>query len=74
MRASSDITCCSYMADYEAWMELCDLYLHELDYQKAAYCMEEVIASNPHSHLYHQKYAEVILFAITNNLPKPSVQ
>ena len=49
----------SFMSDYEAWLELCDLYLMELDYVKAAYCMEELLMSNPHNHLYHQKYAEV---------------
>jgi len=48
-----------YMSDYEAWMELCDLYLAEHDYTKAAFCLEELIMSNPHSHLYHQKYAEI---------------
>ncbi|XP_074656469.1 ER membrane protein complex subunit 2-B-like [Tubulanus polymorphus] len=48
-----------FMADYEAWMELCDLYLLEMDYSKAAFCMEEVLMSNPHNHLYHQRYAEI---------------
>ena len=49
------------MGDYEAWMELCDLYLQEHDYAKASFCMEELIMSNPHNHLYHQRYAEVRL-------------
>ncbi|KAK2158243.1 hypothetical protein LSH36_174g04008 [Paralvinella palmiformis] len=48
-----------FMSDYEAWMELCDLYLQEQDYTKAAFCLEELIMSNPHSHLYHEKYAEI---------------
>ena len=47
------------MTDYEAWMELCDLYIREHDYTKAAFCLEELIMSNPHNHLYHQKYADV---------------
>lgn len=42
-------------------MELCDLYLQEHDYAKASFCMEELIMSNPHNHLYHQRYAEVRL-------------
>ena len=50
---------CSYQSDYEAWSELCDLYISEMDYSKAAFCMEELILSNPHNHLYMQKYAEV---------------
>ena len=47
------------MTDFEAWMELCDLYLSQQDYTKAAFCVEELLMSNPHNHLYHQKYAEV---------------
>ncbi len=49
----------SHMGDYESWMELCDLYLQEHDYNKASFCMEELILSNPHNHLFHQRYAEV---------------
>ncbi|XP_013418355.1 ER membrane protein complex subunit 2 isoform X3 [Lingula anatina] len=45
--------------DTEAWLELCDMYLHELDYNKAAFCIEECILSNPHNHLYHQKLGEI---------------
>lgn len=51
-----------FMSDYEAWGELCNLYLAECDYKKAAFCMEELILSNPHNHLYHQIYAEVFQF------------
>jgi hypothetical protein len=45
------------MTDFEGWMELCDL--SQLDYSKACYCMEELIMSNPHNHLFYQKFAEV---------------
>jgi tetratricopeptide (TPR) repeat protein len=48
-----------YMSDFEGWMELCDLYLQEMDYAKAAFCMEELLLANPYSHLVHQKYAEI---------------
>ncbi|XP_055998569.1 ER membrane protein complex subunit 2-like isoform X2 [Ostrea edulis] len=48
-----------FMTDFEAWMELCDLYLAVQDYTKAAFCIEELIMSNPHNHLYHQKLAEI---------------
>ncbi|CAH1774482.1 unnamed protein product, partial [Owenia fusiformis] len=48
--------CCG---DYEAWGELCDLYLGQNDFQKAAFCMEELILQNPHNHLYYQRYAEI---------------
>ncbi|KAH0948128.1 hypothetical protein HN011_012422 [Eciton burchellii] len=48
-----------FMSDQEAWHELCDLYLQEQEYSKAAYCMEELILHNPHSHLVYQRYAEI---------------
>lgn len=48
-----------FMSDHEAWMELADLYLAEQDYNKAAFCVEELILFNPHNHLYHQRYAEI---------------
>lgn len=48
-----------FMTDYESWNELCDLYLAQHDYTSAAFCVEELIMSNPHNHLYHQKYAEI---------------
>lgn len=50
----------TFMADQEAWMELGDLYVKEMDYKKAAFCIEELIMSNPFNHLYHQRYAEVL--------------
>ncbi|XP_037806219.1 ER membrane protein complex subunit 2-like [Lucilia sericata] len=48
-----------FMSDQEAWQELCSLYLAEGDYVKAAFCMEEVLLHNPHSHLVHQRLAEI---------------
>lgn len=48
-----------FMIDQEAWQELCDLYLQESEYGKAAFCMEELILHNPHNHLLHQRYAEI---------------
>ncbi|XP_050704943.1 ER membrane protein complex subunit 2-like, partial [Eriocheir sinensis] len=48
-----------FMSDSEAWQELCDLYLKEGDYAKAAFCMEELILSNPHNHLFYTRYAEI---------------
>ena len=53
------IVVCRFMTDYEAWNELCDLYLSLHDYANASFCLEELIMSNPHNHLYHQKYADV---------------
>lgn len=48
-----------FMSDQEAWHELCSLYLAEGDYSKAVFCMEEVLLHNPHSHLIHQRLAEI---------------
>ncbi|CAG9826082.1 unnamed protein product [Diabrotica balteata] len=48
-----------FMADIEAWQELSELYLTEFDYNKAAFCVEELILHNPHNHLLHQRYADI---------------
>lgn len=48
-----------FMSDQEAWHELCNLYLAEGEYAKAVFCMEEVLLHNPHSHLIHQRIAEI---------------
>lgn len=47
------------MSDQEAWHELCNMYLAEGEFGKAAFCMEEVLLHNPHSHLIHQRLAEI---------------
>lgn len=54
------------MSDQEAWHELCDLYLQEQEYSKAAFCMEELILHNPHSHLIYQRYAEIKYSQVIN--------
>lgn len=48
-----------FMADHEAWYELADLYVAEMDYEKAAFCYEELILINTFNHLYHQRFAEI---------------
>lgn len=48
-----------FLNDNEAWMYLSDLYLSIQDYSKAAFCFEELLLSNPHNHLFHQRYAEI---------------
>lgn len=48
-----------FMSDQEGWHELCSLYLAEGEYAKAAFCMEEVLLHNPHSHLIHQRLADI---------------
>ena len=45
--------------DQEGWSELCDLYLSEHEYSKAAFCAEELLLINPHNHLNHERYASI---------------
>ena len=47
------------MSDAESWMELCELYIAEQEFAKAAFCCEELILQNPNNHIYFQRYAEV---------------
>lgn len=47
------------MIDTEAWQELCDLYINEQDFAKAAFCIEELMLHQPQNHLYHQRYADI---------------
>jgi len=49
----------TFMADSEAWSELADMHLAQGNYRHAAFCIEELILSNPHNHLLHQRLAEI---------------
>lgn len=49
----------TYMADPEAWQELSELYLNEQDFNKAIFCMEELVLHNPHNHLLYQRLADI---------------
>lgn len=49
-----------FMSDQEAWTELAELYISQQDHKKARFCMEELILMNPHNHLFHQRYAEIL--------------
>lgn len=48
-----------FMNDQEAWKELCELYMIEQDYTRAIFCMEELLMSNPLSHVFHTRLAEM---------------
>ena len=48
-----------FKLDQEAWSELCDLYISEHDYAKAAFCAEELLLITPHNHLNHERYASI---------------
>ncbi|KAJ1778703.1 tetratricopeptide repeat domain-containing protein [Coemansia sp. RSA 2523] len=45
--------------DFEAWLELSNLYLTQNLYPQAAFCMEEVIMQQPANHYFHLCYAEI---------------
>lgn len=49
----------NFLNDTEAWTQLSELYIQEQEYSKAAFCVEELILTNPHNHLYHERYAEI---------------
>lgn len=49
----------TYQADHEAWLELCEAYLNEMEYSKAIFCLEELILLYPHNHVYFQRYADI---------------
>lgn len=49
-----------FMSDQEAWNELAELYISQQEHKKAKFCMEELILVNPHNHLFHQRYAEIL--------------
>lgn len=48
-----------FQADHEAWLELSDAYLNEMEFSKAAFCLEELLLMNPHNHCYHQRFADI---------------
>lgn len=50
----------TFCTDTESWLELSDLYISQMNYAKAAFCLEEVLIQHPHNHLHHQKYADVL--------------
>lgn len=49
----------TFMDEKDGWLELCDLYISQIDIKSAGYCMEEMILTNPMNFLYHLKFAEI---------------
>ncbi|ORX51597.1 tetratricopeptide repeat protein 35-B-like protein [Hesseltinella vesiculosa] len=50
----------TYYDDAEAWLELCDAYLNQYEYDQAAFCCEELLLLQPNNHLIYLKYAEIL--------------
>lgn len=50
----------TFYDDFEAWLELCDVYLNKYMYEQAAFCCEELILLQPTNHIIYLKYAEIL--------------
>eukprot|EP00246_Nothoceros_aenigmaticus_P016574 TRINITY_DN7644_c0_g1_i2.p1 TRINITY_DN7644_c0_g1~~TRINITY_DN7644_c0_g1_i2.p1 ORF type:complete len:301 (+),score=70.14 TRINITY_DN7644_c0_g1_i2:268-1170(+) len=50
----------TFMADYDAWRELGELYTSIQMYKQAVFCYEELLLSQPANPLYHLRYAELL--------------
>lgn len=48
-----------FATDGDAWLQLSRIYLGAAQYQKAAYCYEELLLISPTNHVFHTKYADV---------------
>lgn len=48
------------MCDKEAWLELADIYLEKLNYQRALFCYEQVCLLSPKNMHYFVKCAEIL--------------
>lgn len=50
----------TYYDDFEAWLELCEVYLNQYMYEQAAFCCEELVLLQPTNHIVYLKYAEIL--------------
>jgi tetratricopeptide (TPR) repeat protein len=48
-----------FAGDQEARHEPAELCINEHDYAKVAVCLEELMMTNPHNHVYCQQYVEI---------------
>lgn len=49
-----------FACDFEAWLELADLYLEQCMYQNAGFCFEELIVLQPQNYFLYVKYGEIL--------------
>ena len=49
----------TFINDNEAWMQLGELYLSQLDYARAAHCYEELLVAQPMNAQFAVRYADV---------------
>ena len=57
-----------FLKKKKAWLELSEAYLNELEYAKAAFCLEELILMYPHNHVYYQRYADVCIHLLVSSV------
>ncbi|ORZ05471.1 hypothetical protein BCR42DRAFT_337973 [Absidia repens] len=50
----------TYYDDFEAWLELCEVYVNQYMYEQAAFCCEELVLLQPTNHIVYLKYAEIL--------------
>lgn len=46
--------------DTDAWLELTDIYLSRQNYEKALFCYEEILSTQPNNYLVNIRYAEML--------------
>ncbi|KAI8618565.1 hypothetical protein BC830DRAFT_1108073 [Chytriomyces sp. MP71] len=56
-----------FSSDLEAWTTLSNLYLDNLMFQQAAFCLEECLVLSTHNYLFSTRYAELMM---TMNKPR----
>jgi len=49
-----------FASDFEAWLELSNLYVEQCMYQNAAFCFEEMIVLQPQNYHLYVKYGEIL--------------
>jgi len=49
----------TFQIDLDAWLCLADLYIELGQYNRAAFCLEEIVINRPHTAHYHIRLAEI---------------
>ena len=49
----------TFCSDGDAWLMLSEIYLQCQQYRRAAFCVEELILTNPMSYIYHLRAGEI---------------
>lgn len=49
----------TYQCDEDSWACLADLYIDQGQYEKASFCVEELVMKNPYTSHYHIRLAEI---------------